>query len=173
MTLVTMKANAEYHLVGTKEFDEFRQEMLQRFDIQNQSRFRGEKVMRFPDQYVTAPGTGPLVIDQPGVQGGPEQGFIWRICSLVVISSGADNGSPTVPGAQVIYSTTSDGSIQLRNIKDTTQQLGRAFNPGSRGWYLMPGEQAIAQITATVAGNVYMLCGQIAEVPAEMQGKLI
>jgi hypothetical protein len=171
--LVKMRANAEYDLVGSKEFSEFRQELLQRFDIQNQSRFRGEKIMRFPDQYVQASANGNLLIDQAGVQGGPEQGFIWRVCTLVVISSGADNGSPTAPGPQVIYYTTSDGSIQLRNQKDSTQQVGGAYNPGSRGWYLMPGEQAIAQVIGATAGNTYMLCGQIAEVPAEMQGKLI
>jgi hypothetical protein len=173
MTLVTMKANAEYHLVGTKEFDEFRQEMLQRFDIQNQSRFRGEKIMRFPDQYVTAAANGNLLVNQTGVQAGPEQGFIWRVCALVVISSGIDNGTAINPGPQVIYYTTSDGSIQLRNTKDTTQSLGQAYNPGSRGWYLMPGEQAMAQVIGATAGNTYMMCGQIAEVPAEMQGKLI
>jgi hypothetical protein len=173
MTKVIMRANAEYDLVGTNEFDQFRQDLMQRFDVQNQSRFRGEKIMRFPSQYVVASAVGSLIVDQPGVQGGPEQGFIWRVCSLVVISSGADNGTAINPGPQVIYYTTSDGTIQQRNTKDTTQSLGQAFNPGSRGWYLMPGEQAIAQVIGVTAGNTYMMCGQIAEVPAEMQGKLI
>jgi hypothetical protein len=173
MTLVQMRANAEYNLVGSREFDNFRQEMLQRFDIQNQSRFRGEKIMRFPDQYIQAAANGNLIVDQTGVQAGPEQGFIWRVCALVVISSGTDNGTPIAPGPQVAYYTTSDGTVQLRNTKDTTQSVGQAFNPGSRGWYLMPGEQAIAQVFGATAGNTYMLCGQIAEVPAEMQGKLI
>jgi hypothetical protein len=256
-----MKANAEYDLVGTKEFDEFRQELLARYDVMNQSNERGVKLMRFPTINVLAAASGPLDIPAPssgyGVIG-PESGFVWRIGRITVSSSGTDtagfartatnpvpsqpavpasgvaqqntnlypvnvvisggtltavvvngvtvgtgDGTYTVPsagaisitysvaptwvwsnangaagftsaavaGAGVAYYTTSDETAQQRNLIDSSQQVGVAFMPGSRGVFLMPDEGLMAVVQAT-AGNIYTLTGQVFSVPAEMMGKL-
>jgi hypothetical protein len=175
VTRVIMKANAEYDLPGSDDFKAFRREMMDKFSILEQQRFRGEKLMRFPIQNVLCTSSGTLNIgaQQTGVQAGPDQGFIWRVARLTVVSSGADNGTPISPGPQVVYYTTSDGAVQERNFIDGTQQVGAAFFPGSRGWYLMPGEGVLAVVNGATAGNTYTVTGQIASVPAEMQGKLI
>jgi hypothetical protein len=77
----------------------------------------------------------------------------------------------TGAGSPVALYVSSDGSTQQRNLVDSTLQTGQAYYPSSRGLYLMPGEQLAATIQG-VAGNIYMLTGQVVSVPAEMQGKL-
>jgi hypothetical protein len=254
MVNVVMRANAEYDLVGSKEFDEFRQDLLARYDVMNQSQLRGVKLMRFPTINVLAAATGPL--DLPASSSGygvigPESGFVWRIGRITVSTSGTDAASftaqpvpsqPAVPasgvaqqnantypvkvvisggtvtavtvngiqvgsgdgtylvpaagsisvtysvaptwawsnaltgtqlstGAGVAYYTTSDESVQQRNLIDSSQQVGVAFMPGSRGVFLNSAEGLLAVVQAT-AGNIYTLTGQVFSVPAEMMGKL-
>jgi hypothetical protein len=254
MVNVVMRANAEYDLVGTKEFDGFRQEMIARYDMMSEAQLRGVKLMRFPTINVLAASTGPLDLPAPssgyGVIG-PESGFVWRIGRITVSTSGTDAASfiaqaapsqPAVPastvpiqnpntypvkvvisggtvtavtvngitvgtgdgpylvpaagsisvtysvaptwvwsnaltgtqlstGAGVAYYTTSDETAQQRNLIDSSQQVGVAFMPGSRGVFLSPNEGLLAVVQAT-AGNTYTLTGQVMSVPAEMMGKL-
>jgi hypothetical protein len=102
VTLVTMKANAEYDLVGTDDFRHFRDEMMQRYSIAEQERWRGVKIMRLPTSYATAPNTNPLTLP-PASSGfgtlGPESGFVWRLGRVTVMSSGSDNAGFVTPAS--------------------------------------------------------------------------
>jgi len=123
VTKVAIRANAEYDLVGTDEFRHFRDELMQRYSIAEQERWRGVKIMRLPTAYATATVTGPLTLP-PAAGGfgtlGPESGFVWRLGRVTIASSGTDQaGAIREPGAQQ--------SIALPAVIVTTPTAGQVL----------------------------------------------
>ena len=123
MTKVQIRANAEYDLVGTEDFRHFRDEMMQRYSIAEQERWRGVKIMRLPTSYATATATGPLTLP-PAAGGfgtlGPESGFVWRLGRVTIASSGTDQaGAIREPG--------SESSLVLTPIVATTPTAGQVL----------------------------------------------
>jgi hypothetical protein len=164
MTLVTMRANAEYDLVGTKEFDEFRQELLARYDVMNQSNERGVKLMRFPTINVLAGASGPLDLPAPssgyGVIG-PESGFVWRIGRITVSTSGSDGATftsqptpsqPAVPASTVPIQNPNTYPVKVVISGGTVTAVtvnGVQVGTGD-GTYLVPAAGSIS-VTYSVA----------------------
>src|SRR6202044_4065962 len=120
---VQIRANAEYDLVGTEDFRHFRDEMMQRYSIAEQERWRGVKIMRLPTSYATATATGPLTLP-PAAGGfgtlGPESGFVWRLGRVTIASSGPEQaGGIREPG--------SESSLVLTPIVATTPTAGQVL----------------------------------------------
>lgn len=130
--------------------------------------YRSMKLMRIPPIRGTASGTS-LVLAQNadgGTPTGPEQGFIWRLGRVTVASNGADAGAVTLyVGSD---STALDPSHQI----DNTLIVGKAYYPGTRGVYIMPGEFLYVSLVS-VAANQYVMTAQAVEVAAEMIGKIL
>lgn len=53
------------------------------------------------------------------------------------------------------------------------QQVGLAYNPGTKSVWLLPGEQLYAQVSNTSTGATYTMNGEAIRIPAEMRGKLL
>jgi hypothetical protein len=123
VTKVQIRANAEYDLVGTEDFRRFRDELMQRYSIQEQERWRGVKIESLPTAYATATSTAPLTLPPAGGFGtlGPESGFIWRLGRVTVASSGADNAGfliptvsqPAVPASTVAQQNTNGFPVKV------------------------------------------------------------
>lgn len=164
MTKVIMRANAEYDLVGTKEFDDFRQALLARYDVENQSRFRGEKLMKMPTQYVQAVNTNPLaVLSNNETSAGPESGFIYRIARVTISTSGSDGAGykaatqatpsqPAVPASTVAIQNPNTYPVNVVITGGTvTAVFVNGIQVGSGdGTYIVPSAGSIS-VTYSVA----------------------
>jgi hypothetical protein len=161
MTKVAIRANAEYDLVGTEEFRHFREELMQRYSIAEQERWRGVKIMRLPTAYATATATGPLTLP-PAAGGfgtlGPESGFVWRLGRVTVASSGTDNAgasvttTPTFPASTVPVQNANPFPVKVvisGGTATVTQVNGITVGAGD-GTYIVPSGGTIA-VTYTVA----------------------
>jgi hypothetical protein len=163
VTKVQIRANAEYDLVGTDDLRHFRDEMMQRYSIAEQERWRGVKIMRLPTSYATATATGPLTLPPPsGGFGtlGPESGFVWRLGRVTVVSSGSDNagfsvpavGQPAVPASTVPIQNTNNFPVKVvisGGTATATFVNGVQVGAGD-GTYIVPAAGSIS-ITYSVA----------------------
>lgn len=161
MTKVAIRANAEYDLVGTDDFRKFRDELMQRYSIAEQERWRGVKIMRLPTAYATAASSGPLTLP-PAAGGfgtlGPESGFVWRLGRVTVASSGSDNAgaaittTPAFPASTVPVQNTNPFPVRVVITGGTatvTQVNGVTVGAGD-GTFIVPSGASIA-VTYTVA----------------------
>ena len=138
-----------------------------RLDAALRDRYRGIKLMKMPRVQAQASGTTTTLAHQPpGQQMGPDAGFIWRIGRITVTSNGTDTGAVT------LFNGTDPTNLSEEYQVDNTLKVGAAYYPGSRGLYVFPTEFLYLSVT-TVAGNIYTVTGQVVEVPAEMQGKIL
>jgi hypothetical protein len=92
------------------------------------------------------------------------------------VQVGAGDGTYVVPpygSISVTYSAAPTWTWTATSTFTLGQQVGIAYNPGSKGVYLQPGEQIYAQIANSTTGNTYILTGEAIRVPAEMKGKVL
>lgn len=130
--------------------------------------YRGIKLIKLPNLTGVATGaslTLPTGSDDP-VACGPQQGYLWRIGRVTVTSSGSDVGSVS------LYAGSDTSATDQAHLIDSTLKVGAAYYPGSRGLFLLPGEQLYVSL-ASVANNSYRLTGIAVEVPAEMVAKVL
>jgi hypothetical protein len=130
--------------------------------------YRTMKLMRIPPIRATATGVALVLAQAPdgGTPTGPEQGFIWRLGRVTVASNGADAGAVT------LYVGSDPTALDISHQIDNGLVVGKAYYPGSRGVYLLPGEFIYASLVS-VNGNQYAMTGQAVEVAAEMIGKIL
>lgn len=130
--------------------------------------YRTMKLMRIPAIRATATGTTLILAQSPdgGAPPGPEQGFIWRLGRVTIASNGADAGAVT------LYVGSDPTALDPSHQIDNTLIVGKAYYPGTRGVYLLPGEFIYASLVSVVA-NQYAMTGQAVEVAAEMIGKIL
>lgn len=137
---------------------------------------RGEKLMRMPTARVVATAaTQALSATPPGAPIGPESGYMWRIARLIVVSA-----SLVDTAKYVLYEGSDVTDFSPIRVMDAVnggatpgQNVNVGYNPGSKGLWLFNDEQIYAQIFGATVGTTYILKGVIAQVPQEMQGKLI
>lgn len=130
--------------------------------------YRTMKLMRVPAIRATAIATTLVLAQSPdgGTPTGPEQGFIWRLGRVTVASNGSDAGAVT------LYVGSDPTALDISHQIDNTLVVGKAYYPGTRGVYLMPGEFIYCSLVSVV-NNQYAMTGQAVEVAAEMVGKLL
>lgn len=154
---------------------ELKEAMGHHFDEFLRERYRGIKIMKSPIARVSATAAAFTLSQNPndGAPLGPEQGYIWRVQRVLVASSAI-----TDVAKYVLYagSDTDTGPVHLLDavIGGATPGLNVnvAYIPGNRSTWLFPGEQLAAAITGATTGNQYLLSAVVAEVPAEMVGKI-
>lgn len=130
--------------------------------------YRTMKIMRIPPIRAIATATS-LVLAQSadgGTPTGPEQGFIWRMGRVTIASSGVDAGAVT------LYVGSDPTALDISHQIDNTLVVGKAYYPGTRGLYLMPGEFLYVSLVSVI-GNQYAMTAQAVEVAAEMMGKIL
>ena len=137
---------------------------------------RGEKLMRIPVVYGTAPAAAfTLAAQASQAQPGPESGYLWRIQKVIVASSLiADTAK------YVLYYGSDSTQIAQTHLIDVQiggatpgQNVNVAFRPGNKAEWLFPNEQIYATISGATVGATYTLAGIVSQVPAEMVGKLV
>jgi hypothetical protein len=138
---------------------------------------RGVKVMRMPVIRESAPAAAFTLGANPEAQGpGPEQGYIWRICRIMVASGTlSDNAQYTLYAGS--DPTATDAMHLIDGIVGHTgatagQFVNIAFRPGNKSEWIFPGEQVYAGLTGATVGTTYTLTGIVTEVPAEMVAKI-
>lgn len=170
---------AAIDILTREEMDEV---LSRQFEQAERTRVRGVDIARLPP--VTALGTGGTVnlasIGASDSYCGPEQGDIWMLRRAIVASSAFS--SDTARYVLFRGSTPSDVANAYTNrqlldgIAFSTvlgQQVGIAYQVGTKACFIQPGEQIYAQVFNSIAGNTYILTGEAIRVPAEMKGKLL
>lgn len=156
---------------------ELKEALGHHFDQRQRELYRGMKLLRMPITRLTATAaTG--TIGNPGSGGappGPEQGYIWRVQRIMVAS-----GSLVDTAKYVLYSGSDVTATDPAHLMDAIiggatpgQNVNVAFRPGNKSEWLFPGEQVYATLAGATAQTVYTMTGIVAEVPAEMIGKIL
>lgn len=162
-----------FGVIDTLTADELHESLGHHFNEAVREQYRGEKLMRMPISRVTAAGAAFTLVSQQGDSPpGPEQGYIWRIQRLMVASN-----SLTDAAKYVLYvgsdSTATDSAHLIEGFGGGGQTVNTGFRPGNKSEWIWPGEFVYPTLTGATTNNVYTLTGIVAEVPMEMQGKLI
>lgn len=140
------------------------------------SALRGMKLMRMPRTTLTATGaTGTIGANPGGNVPGPAQGYIWRIQRILVASNAITDVAKYTLYAGSDTTATDGGHLIDAIVGGATpgQNVNVAFRPGNKSEWLFPGEQIYAALTGMTVNNTYVMTGIIAEVPAEMIGKIL
>jgi hypothetical protein len=103
-------------------------------------------------------------------------GGVVTAVSVNGVPVGTGDGTYVVPpygSISVTYSAAPTWTWTATTAFTVGQQVGIAYNPGTKYPLLQAGEQLYAQVLNSIVGNTYLLTGEAIRCPAEMKGKIL